>query len=285
LTAKKKLLPPSRFFPRLATLYRGPDEVIRGVGRFWRTNQDIRTKLGNPAGDATTIISIWQDWERGIFFIGKNEEIYAIAIFGYTRPDFTEAIWWNLTRESEDTDNVAEENLTTPSAPLPETTALHVQLEDPEGDVPEAYLDVTELTVSVDGEMLEAILRFRDLPEDLTFDRDEMPEGPFEYSWKVQVFMDESDDQADYVINAMYHAHDDVSAFAGRIDELVTVQVEEHTGGGSWSSLDQPASIEVDYEADTMTLRGQIPGIMASAQFGFWCWDAVTQSLDRLDKR
>jgi hypothetical protein len=97
----------------------------------------------------------------------------------------------------------AEEELATPSAPLPETTELHVQLEDPEGDVPESYLDVIELTVSLDGEMLEATLRFRDLPEDLTFDRDEMPEGPYEYSWKVQVFMDEADDQADYVINAM----------------------------------------------------------------------------------
>jgi hypothetical protein len=41
----------------------------------------------------------------------------------------------------------------------------------------------------------------------------------------------------------------------------------------------------VDYDANTMTLRGQIPGITASAQFGFWCWDAVTQSLDRLDER
>jgi WD40 repeat protein len=77
------------------------------------------------------------------------------------------------------------------SNPAPEGLArLGDRLEDPVGDAGEPYIDVTGFEVSLEGQTLEAVIRLRDLPDELTFNRAGLEKDMLEYDWEVSVLLD-----------------------------------------------------------------------------------------------
>jgi WD40 repeat protein len=162
------------------------------------------------------------------------------------------------------------------SNPAPEGLArLGDRLEDPVGDAGEPYIDVTGFGASLEGQTLEAVIKLRDLPDELTFNRVGIEKDMLEYKWEVDILLDPADPQANFKLGAYYFAHDD-PAFQGKIEDYMEVGVWQPSENGRWSRIDE-GSIEVDYETSTIILRGVIPGITENALFSFQTYDRLAE--------
>jgi WD40 repeat protein len=160
------------------------------------------------------------------------------------------------------------------SAPVrfpPGFVGVGYRIEDPSGDVTESYLDVIGFTANLDGGTLEAVFELRDLPDELTFNREGMEKDVLEYSWTVEVYLDRSHQQPDYTLRATRFAGDG-SPFSSKIEDRLHVGVWTCSVDGSCSRVDS-GSIAVDYDANMIILRGEIPGITNDALFSFEAYD------------
>ena len=141
-------------------------------------------------------------------------------------------------------------------------------------DVSAAYLDIVEAGTSLSGETLTAAIRFRDIPETLTFNRKNTSTNSMEYSWGVMVDADgdpkTGDGGFDYLLSAHHiawpgNAGDNTEA---PIEEVAKASVWKMEPGGIITSL-RGASLEVSAETDMMTLSGRISGITPDSRLSF----------------
>ena len=148
---------------------------------------------------------------------------------------------------------------------------------DDVSDVSAAYMDITEISSSLSGEMLTVVFHLRDLPETLTFNRAGISENYMEYGWEVSIDVDNDrstgDDGSEYLLAASHF----VSQFnkgsntEAPIESKVKAEILQVQSEGFmiWSD----AILEVSPEEDTLTLSGHIPGITAESQFAFSTFD------------
>jgi len=141
-------------------------------------------------------------------------------------------------------------------------------------DVSAAYLDIAKVSASLTGEMLTVMLRFRDIPETLTFNRTGTRANSMEYMWEVSVDADGDPETGDngfeYLLSAHHIVRPDQEGdnTEAHIEEVAKASVWEKRPGGSTSSF-RSASLDVSAETDTMILRGRIPGITPASRLSF----------------
>lgn len=144
-------------------------------------------------------------------------------------------------------------------------------------DTPPAYIDVTQLDTSLNGQALTAVLHLRSLPASLVFDRTGVPLYYAEYEWSIVIDADNNPltgdlGGADYMLSAIHFVHTLNANISKPIQNAVQVNVWKHAGGGSWSYL-TAATILVNSQAGTITLAGTIPGITINSPLWFYTGD------------
>jgi len=141
-----------------------------------------------------------------------------------------------------------------------------------------AYMDIIEVSTTLDGETLAVVFHLRDLPETLEFNREGVRDDMLEYLWSVSIDVDNDRTTGGYL-------GDEYTMSASRFrppslgDAAVHLPVEEAVQANSWqmdatgAALLGHASIEVSSEANTITLVGDIPGITSASRLEFEAYD------------
>jgi len=150
-------------------------------------------------------------------------------------------------------------------------------------DVSAAFLDIVEVSSFLSGETLTVAIRFRDIPETLTFNRTGTPTNSMEYSWGVSIDVDNDrrtgDGGLDYLLSAHHivwpgHARDNTVA---PMEEVAKADVWEMKPGGIIEGL-RDASLEVLAETDMIVLSGRIPGITPDSRLSFKTFKRLGES-------
>lgn len=142
------------------------------------------------------------------------------------------------------------------------------------------HIDITEVNTFLSDSGLIVIFHLRDLPDRLTFNRTGVPEGVMEYVWEVLVDVDDDRETgiggADFALLA-FHVPPQSK---GGINS--TQSIENGTEGAGWelssdggirSLFFGSATLEQSAEANTITLRGGVPGITPQSRLTFRVYD------------
>ena len=151
--------------------------------------------------------------------------------------------------------------------------------EFPISEMSSPALDITNIQITVKGDIVEAIFYLKDIPTELLFQRNGAREGCQEYVWEICVDTDNdkstgapSNPQyptgADYCLSASSFKFEDTPKTVS-IDQGVQVNIWDLKSGRNIS----PATIEVDNEGNTIKLIGEIPGITNSSKFYYYTYD------------
>jgi hypothetical protein len=153
----------------------------------------------------------------------------------------------------------------------------------------EAYNPATDLldasNTVIDG-MLAAVLRVRDLPAELPFDREGVEECSIEYEWGVNIDVDNdtatgNQDGFEYRLAASYISSCESEGIlpesaAPGLPGPISVDVWKFIEEGSIRTvhdLSGTTSLEMDPVADTIVLRGRIPAIRADSRLEYIAQD------------
>jgi RNA polymerase sigma factor (sigma-70 family) len=170
---------------------------------------------------------------------------------------------------------------------------LGASIDDPEGDVPFAFVDIVGARVEAMGEEVTAEIELRDIPEQLTFDQAREP--TLEYAW--QIFFDVDGDPntgnvlrprmtgAEYALSILHFAERDTQpAQTGALLDNVQSDVWKCEGSGEGWTTDwttdtasSTATAAVDNLGNILTIQGTIPGLGPSTR---WCAEAYYQDPD-----
>jgi hypothetical protein len=144
---------------------------------------------------------------------------------------------------------------------------------DVEGDADVDYMDILKVDTSLEGELLTVTFYLKNLPDEITINKEDSPEGASEYFWGVGIDVD-----ADANTGMKYSRFGSgdlgmdkqISLFnfawgptkTGKIEEVMTdnTYVWVTTGENSYSA-DIPGDFSVDYDQKTITISGQVAGI------------------------
>jgi hypothetical protein len=142
-------------------------------------------------------------------------------------------------------------------------------------------VDVTDIRINIKGKSVEALFYLKDVPTELTFQRDGVLMNAAEYEWTICVDTDNNKKTgestprvtkgSDYCLTAMAFKYKD-SPTNMPIEQGVQADVWKLSGMGS--DLFSVSSIEVDPEKNTIKLSGKIPGITDTSQFYYITSDA-----------
>jgi RNA polymerase sigma factor (sigma-70 family) len=170
---------------------------------------------------------------------------------------------------------------------------LGASIDDPEGDVPFAFVDIVGARVEAMGEEVLAEIGLKDIPEQLTFNQARQP--TLEYAW--QIFFDIDGDPntgnvyrpmmigAEYSLSILHFAEGDsqqVKTGALLDNTQADVWKRDLTGEG-WSTdwrtdtATSTATAAVDDLGNVLTIQGTIPGLGPSTR---WCVEAYYQDPD-----
>jgi hypothetical protein len=169
--------------------------------------------------------------------------------------------------------------------PVPTETAtptpITTWLIDPKNDAELAHVDVEGLGYEISGETLRVTLLIRDVPSELNFNRVGVPKDRMEYGWIVYVDVDSNPATgssggpvragADYAIGATYFVWDTGTIVTDAITDVVQTDVTKLDGLG-FSRVTE-AVLQVNSEAETMVLIGEIPGLVSTSRVFFYTYD------------
>lgn len=133
------------------------------------------------------------------------------------------------------------------------------------------YVDVLHLDVTVfEDDSLEATFTLRELPASITVGREGVREDRLEYGWCAHIFLDRTrqQDEPDYGLCHQYWEMQSDLPQEVSLDSSGQTAVWQYSPDGSFSLVDD-GSIEVDYQAKTITLRGKIAGVTDKAWIKF----------------
>ena len=143
-----------------------------------------------------------------------------------------------------------------------------------------AYMDITEVSTTLDGETLAVVFHLRDLPETLEFNREGVRADMLEYAWSVSIDVDNDRTTGGYLgdeysMSASRFRHPSVSDAGVHlpIEEAVQVDTWKMDPDGLGAAYLSSASIEVSSEENTITLVGYIPGITSESRLEFEVYD------------
>ena len=143
-----------------------------------------------------------------------------------------------------------------------------------------AYMDITEVSTTLDGETLAVVFHLRDLPETLAFNREGVRADMLEYLWSVSIDVDNDRKTGgylgdEYTMSASRFRHSSFSDAGVHlpIEEAVQVDTWKMDPYGLGAASLSGASIEVSSEENTITLVGDIPGITSESRLVFEAYD------------
>ncbi len=141
-----------------------------------------------------------------------------------------------------------------------------------------AHVDIIEVNTTLAGERLVVVFHLRDLPEMLTFNRENILGNLLEYKWEVLIDADSDRETGhrgfDYSLGASHRADGDV--YGGPVEMSIGEAVQagawrlRKSGGGVYLS---DVSVAVSTEENTITLSGEIPGITPQSRLVFEAYD------------
>ena len=141
-----------------------------------------------------------------------------------------------------------------------------------------AHVDIIEVNTMLAGERLVVVFHLRDLPEMLTFNRENILGNLLEYKWEVLIDADNDRETGhrgfDYSLGASHRADGDV--YGGPVEMSIEEAVQagawqlRKSGGGVYLS---DVSVVVSMEENTITLSGEIPGITPQSRLVFEAYD------------
>ena len=142
------------------------------------------------------------------------------------------------------------------------------------------HIDITEVNTFLSDGDLTVIFHLRDVPDRLTFNRTGVPEGPMEYGWEVLIDVDDDKETgnggADFALLAF---HVPPQSKGGTNS---TQSIENGTDASGWELQSDgdviarflgSATLEQSAEANTITLRGSVPGITPRSRLTFSVYD------------
>lgn len=150
---------------------------------------------------------------------------------------------------------------------------------EPSDELP-GYIDIVKVESELYKQVLTVVLHLRDIPEELTFNREGMKNNRIEYSWMVLIsesgYVEPWADEVERMTRFRHHlmtAHftEDVEAIVPDSGSIVSF-VESNVWAikrDEGSEEERPwyaealwdASIEVSHEKDTLTMTGYVPGV------------------------
>ncbi len=148
---------------------------------------------------------------------------------------------------------------------------------DTEGDASNEYLDILKVDTSLDGDLLTIVLYLKNLPREIQIGRDE--EGDYFQEICYEISIDVDDDPStgssfaigrsvDYEILIPPSIASELKSYQLNEFPLDIVFIYESLEGGSFSILKQ-AKREINYELNTITFSGNIPGINENSRLYF----------------
>lgn len=164
---------------------------------------------------------------------------------------------------------------------------MSLAMSDEPVDADNAHIDITGIDSSLSGEKLTVVFHLRDLPESLTFNRTGIQKGMMEYRWAVQIDVDNDRNTGfgggfEFLLSAYHIAF----LFESRENHVAPVSYGLRSDVWRIDSRSFTAFGESSYiasaEADTVTLRGTIPGITAASRLVF-VTDDVLRGEDQLE--
>lgn len=126
-----------------------------------------------------------------------------------------------------------------------------------------SYVTVTSFAKQLSGDNLTAIFSLSGIPPTLSFNRSAAPDGGLEYAWRVNIYASGNMTQPDYQLVAAYLKGFDVAPISTPLETSVKADVRKHNGNGVYSVFGT-ATLAVDYQANTLTLIGTVPGVSNS---------------------
>lgn len=149
------------------------------------------------------------------------------------------------------------------------------------------YIDIVGAASSLEGDTLTAIFELREIPEELTFNREDVRDLHLEYMWTVSVNIEGdskiASDTTDFTI-ATFHAASRESADSLAVvlpfkDAVQTMVWKNRTfpekNETHWLELPVNPRLIVSHKDDTLTLIGRIPGITDSSTILFSTFDIL----------
>lgn len=168
------------------------------------------------------------------------------------------------------------------STPAPLTT-----FPAPYGEMSSPALDPVDIRVNVKNDLVTAIFYLKDIPEELTFDKESgVVAGSMEYMWKVCIDTDNDKNTgaslgwlagADYCLWAAHFKSSDAPKTMP-IEQGVQVSVSELKGEAETKVSD--GTIQVDTEGNTIRLSGKISGVTSSSQLYYEIYDGDNGGMD-----
>ncbi len=160
-----------------------------------------------------------------------------------------------------------------------------------DNNIQPGYLDITQVSTSLDGTMLTVVFTLRELPEQLTINRKDAREAFIEISWEVAIDVDNDLKTG----GSLPEIGSGIDAYLG-IGNIKFPQAKEKTEAiavaiaslsNPFSNNQKPGSATVDLIAKTITVTADIPNIKPDSYLVFFTtYDgAPTIAVDRLCTR
>jgi hypothetical protein len=188
---------------------------------------------------------------------------------------------------------------TNTSTPEPTATATRVPIcpvgQTAKGtidDIIPGYLDITEVSSTIEGTKLTVVIHVRDLPEQITINQKDLPKGGTEIAWGVAVDVDNDPDTGGrsflsgtgYGYEAFLHTFHFKTAGSeqtGPINRIFQgdTNVWAPIESGGMKSIG-PGKMTVDTEQKTITLTANIPKITPKSVLSFYSFFIDAKKLD-----
>ncbi len=149
---------------------------------------------------------------------------------------------------------------------------------DEAGDVSTSYVDLVGADTQLDGETLTVVLSLQDLPETIVTNRTGLDENRSEYEWNIYINVDGQPSTgctwsmtgcpgAEYSLSLMHFKHGAADKSV-RFDQLQS-SLWEYNNDSGMRRLDTPIDLQVDTEANTITLTAGVPGITSDSVLSY----------------
>ena len=149
---------------------------------------------------------------------------------------------------------------------------------DEEGDTDIKHIDILKAETDLENETLTCVIYLEDISSEITVNRTNIEKNILEYSWAVYVDVDNNTTTgmswgflgADYVMSIMKFAFGEEEK-TGPIDILAQTNIWkfEDDSMANYNKLD----VSIDYDMNTITLVGDIPGITNDSLLYFYALD------------
>lgn len=147
---------------------------------------------------------------------------------------------------------------------------------DAEGDVELAHIDLLKVETLLEDRQLTVTFYVKDIPDEITINREEMEKGYGEYEWAVHINSDNdaTTGRRGYEYELKLFSFKSGAARTGSFEEVFKngVMIWESTAEGRSTTISN-GKLTVDMQAKSITIVGTIPKISPDSHLTFQAFD------------